>query len=173
MLNPRGTKNELLQRIYQEREFIVTQLSLDADELLNLDNDPYGGVQGDGNDDPIVCEVCKEGPLPSSAIVKCDGEHEFETGYHISCLPKVQNDAEEWVLPTVSDTHEWLCPVCVINGVLIIEAVKDKRIKRGKTEYLVSYTSSADAWQSWSHLSNCGPIIKRLVRDYNLAHRKD
>ena len=44
MLNPRGTKNELLQRIYQEREFIVTQLSLDADELLNLDNDPYGGV---------------------------------------------------------------------------------------------------------------------------------
>ena len=77
------------------------------------------------------------------------------------------------LLPTVSDTDEWLCPVCVINGVLIIEAMKDKRIKRGKTEYLVSYTSSADEWQSSSHLSNCGPIIKRLVRDYNLAHRND
>ena len=38
----------------------MTQLSLDADELLNLDNDPYGGVQGDGNDDPIACKVCKE-----------------------------------------------------------------------------------------------------------------
>ena len=53
-LNSCGTKKELLHRIYQERLFIAAQLSLDR-SILDLDTDPYGGVQGDSNDDPITC----------------------------------------------------------------------------------------------------------------------
>ena len=44
-LSPRGCTKKLVQRVYDNRAFIINQLELGID-LLDLDTDPYGGVAG-------------------------------------------------------------------------------------------------------------------------------
>ena len=113
------------------------------------------------------------GPSEGNAIIKCDGDHEFEVGYHISCLPKVPGRGGELLSPIVDLSMEWLCNDCVEAGLFIVSSVKDKRIVRSKVQYLVSYVGyddSYDKWQSYSHLSQT-PAIKEMISKFNKTAR--
>ena len=87
------SRKELLQRIYDNINFICMQLELDQVDVRDTASDPYGGVAGQEDEDPIVCQVCQLGPSLHDVIVKCEEEHEFEVGYHARCLPKVLDPA--------------------------------------------------------------------------------
>ena len=132
VLNPRGLLKELIQRVYENRKFIVTQLSL-PEHTLDLGNDPYSGAQGDSDDDPITCEICQGPPAADDIILKCDGEHDVETGYHQRCLPLVLSETGESVMPPVPE-EELLCPKCTANGVMLIIDITNKR-SRPHTQY--------------------------------------
>ena len=117
--------------------------------------------------------VCKQGPKPDKVLVKCDGDHEFETGFHIECLPKVQNSLGELVAPQIDTSQEWLCPQCVQQGLWIHKAVKNKRRYKSKVQYLIECVrpgESKDEWMYHSHLSKF-PAINAMIREYNKQHK--
>ena len=62
---------------------------------------------GDEEDDPLACAVChSEAATSSNPIIKCDGEHHVEVGYHLGCLEPVLDEVP---------VDEWFCPPCQAN----------------------------------------------------------
>ena len=128
-----------------------------------------------GDDDPIECDVCKGQPSVGNPVIKCDGEHEFETGFHLNCLPKVLGPDGQLVRPPLPpDDEDWLCPQCVSKGLFIIKEITNKRVSRGKTQYAVIYASGGsnheEEWCNYSDLCT-NPHAKSLISKYNASHR--
>ena len=167
-LNARGTKLELMERLFESRAFIITQLGLSAEHINGAD--PFGGVQGIEDDDPITCQVCEGGPSEENPIIKCDGQHEFEVGYHLCCLPSIMIGGvlTPPAMPAAED--DWLCPSCINAGLCIIQAVKGKRKHKSRVQYLVSYVGCADdqdRWEDFQHLKEIAHV-RDLIRQFNL-----
>jgi len=124
----------------------------------------------------LLCAECSGDASEQRPIIKCDGPHEVEKGYHLDCLPA---DQQLEALPP--EDLEWFCPECQGKGLYSVEAVIDKqtRIRRcpgGKpcVHYLVRWAGQQyvghDSWEPLDHLQ--ASHVKAMVRTkYNAGLR--
>ena len=104
----------------------------------------------DEEDDPVACGKCnKEDASSENPIIKCDGDHPVEVGYHLSCTD----------LESLPD-GDWFCPACTAANVWAVESLLDKKTMKGKctaarVHYRVrwkGYDSDADTWEPLANL---------------------
>ena len=91
-------------------------MGLDVDKIQAI---PAGGEElvSDEEDDPVVCSECSSGDASASnPIIKCDGDHSVEVGYHLQCTE----------LDSLPD-GDWFCPTCRAASVWSAEILLDKR----------------------------------------------
>ena len=160
--------------MFEEKCYIIAQLSLDSIYINDAAlDDPYGGVEADGDDDPVDCSICKGPPSVGNPVVKCDGEHVFEIGYHMQCLPKVPGLDGQLGYPALPDDgDDWLCPDCIAKGLYIIKEITGKRMRSGKTQYGVLYAGDhAVEWCDFAYLRGI-PHAKLLITKYNAAQQE-
>ena len=81
----------------------------------------------------FVRAICASGEASAeNPIVKCDGEHSEEVGYHLACLnPPLE----------AAPLDEWFCPSCQDKGLYVVQAIKDKKMMamRGTGKRCVHY----------------------------------
>ena len=90
-----------MERIFEHREHIVRMLSLNRAVIESLPT--ADSAAADSEDDPLTCAVCQGDASPDAPILKCDGVHATEVGYHVACLPEghqlatMPPDEEDWL----------------------------------------------------------------------------
>ena len=107
-LSSRGKKRELQERLFVRRAHVCNMLQLSLSEVERV---PDAAEQArDEDDDPLACAVClSTDASDANPILKCDGVHDVEVGYHMQCLPA------EARLDEVPD-NDWFCPMCREKG---------------------------------------------------------
>ena len=101
-MNDRGTKMELVERLYGQRDFLLEMFQLDR---LQVYPSATRTVAQAEVDDDIECEVCRGKSYTSdNPIILCDVSHSSDRGYHIGCLTPPLGYVPE---------GDWLCPQCV------------------------------------------------------------
>ena len=122
--------------------------------------------------------ICASGDASAdNPIVKCDGEHSEEVGYHLACL----NPPLEAV-----PLDEWFCSGCQDKGLYAVQAVKEKktmarinpntRQRTGKKcmHYLVEWAGAQwlghDTWEPVDQLQ--GSHVKDLINAFNQKLRE-
>jgi hypothetical protein len=145
--------------------------------ILDVPTDS-GELVEDEEDDPLVCAVCASGDASAdNPIIKCDGEHSEEVGYHLACL----NPPLEAV-----PLDEWFCSGCQDKGLYAVQAVKEKktmarinpntRQRTGKKcmHYLVEWAGAQwlghDTWEPVDQLQ--GSHVKDLINAFNQKLRE-
>ena len=119
-LSSRGDFKVLQERIFENREHIIRMLDLDASRIECVPTAAEAAAAED--DDPLLCTVCNGDATELKPILKCDGPHDVEVGYHLDCLPAL------YVRQSLPPDHEaWLCPKCMDANIYILEAVKEKK----------------------------------------------
>ena len=85
-LSSRGKKRELQERLFVRRAHVCNMLQLSLSEVERV---PDAAEQArDEDDDPLACAVClSTDASDANPILKCDGVHDVEVGYHMQCLP--------------------------------------------------------------------------------------
>ena len=94
----RRRDEDLVQRIFENRNHIINMLKLDRNTILSIPTDA-GELVGDEEDDPLACAICGlEDASADNPIIKCDGEHETEVGVHLRCMepPLDAPPEDEW-----------------------------------------------------------------------------
>ena len=100
-------------------------------------------------------------------ILKCDGLHETEIGYHLDCLP---SDYRLEEMPP--DDKEWLCPKCCESSLWILAGIRGKKTShRGKkcVHYLChwkGYTTDEDTYEPHTNISQRSEA-RDMVREFN------
>lgn len=154
-MSPRGTMMELVDRLYQQRTFLLSMFQLDPLEVYPLST---GQRSAHAEVDDIECKVCHEKTYSSeNPIILCDGEHNGEDcGYHIQCLAPPLDHVPE---------GDWLCPECVAAGHLIMIGVIGKRSHANRVYYLVVWQGQDEpTWQAYQDI----PVGSRdVVNEYN------
>ena len=178
-LSPLGTLKVLLERIYENREHIIRMLGLDASQIERIPT--AAEAAADADDDPLLCAVCNGDATPQAPILKCDGDHNTEVGYHLRCLPEEYRRDE---MPP--DDQAWLCPECMDSDLYILEAVLDKKVQPlrqaggrcGKrvVHYQCRWMGYGPEGDTWEPLCNipkkeCDP--RGLVSEFNKSLRKE
>ena len=117
-------------------------------------------------DDPVECSTCKSGDATvENPIIKCDGEHETEVGFHIKCLtpPLSLDDIPSGL---------WLCNACREKGLWQAESVRNKKTMKGKCKracvhYLIHWSGYPSDDDTWEPISSVPAGAKSLIKDYN------
>ena len=160
------------ERIFENRDHIINMLHLDRDAILSVPTDG-GELVEDEEDDPLICSICASGDASAdNPIIKCDGDHSEEVGYHLRCLNP----------PLDAVPHdEWFCATCQDKGLYLVKSIKDKksmarlnpttRRRSGKksVHYLIEWAGAQwvghDTWEPVDQLQ--GERVKALVNEYN------
>ena len=162
---------------FENRDHVISILSLDRDAVLRLPTDGAELV-GDEVDDPLACSVCKsEEASAANPIVKCDGEHAAEVGTHLACMdPLLDGGVPE---------DAWFCVECQQNSVYQVKAVvgksaKMKRLVNGqrtgracvhyKIEWAGQQWVGHDTWEPLESLQ--APIVKAMISAFNMRARR-
>ena len=123
------------------------------------------------DDDPLACSICHSADASDeNPVIKCDGTHQLEVGFHLDCLPE---GAQLDEIPE----DDWFCPQCRTDGVWQADSMRDKKTMvgadgRARVHYLVhwtGYASEDDTWEPLSNLPQQG--ARQLVNTYNAKLR--
>ena len=172
-LSPLGSNKVLLERIYEHREHIIRMLSLQSSKIEQTPS--AAEIGNDADDDPLLCKVCDGDASPDRPILKCDGAHSIEVGYHLDCLPPERRPE---VMP--GDNETWLCPECCDKGLYVVAEIRDKKTKQleggrpGQRAvhflcHWCGYDSDADTWEP---LCNIPSQARHMVTAFNSSLRK-
>ena len=150
--SPRGLVTELVQRIYGQRNHVISMFGLSSADI-------YGPVcLGLEVGDELRCEICNGLQVDADdPLIYCDGNHDLETCFHTQCVNLTYVPAEAW-----------MCPQCLISGRYIVESIVGKRKVRGLVEYLVhwqNFEAAQDSWQKASEMPiGCAPLVTAYNR---------
>ena len=95
-------------------------------------------------------------------IIKCDGDHLTEVGYHLNCLPEP--------LGKVPD-GAWYCQTCRDSGLFPVEAVLDKRQRAGRTEYKLRWEGWSEEHDSWEPWPTIPTLSRPMINEFNAKRR--
>ena len=147
-----GSKEDMVRRIYDMREYIIAAYKLDEAEI-------YPPIALD--EDTRLCGTCSQGgssvdnPL-LECVAQCDKKH-----HHMLC-------ASMTYVP-----RDWLCGSCISTGVMVIRHVIGKRIVGGRTEYQVGWVGHEGEQPSWQALKDIPAGSRYLVNGYNARLRRE
>lgn len=145
----KGTKTEVVRRVFSMREFIMAVYKLDA-----------AVVYPPALEEVKVCSKCA-GPEEDSdnqliqCVAMCD-----KSLFHMKC-------AEVDHIP-----GEWLCAPCIKDGVYVIKFVLDKRIQNGTTWYKVVWLGHEQGQPEWQKVKDVPPGSRYLINDFNAERRR-
>ena len=164
-----GGKKEAMARVFANRQHIANMLQL---SLAEIESVPSAAERAESDDDdPLTCAVCGDANASDdNPMLKCDGMHDTEVGYHLRCLP-VSDELDH--VPE----NDWFCPSCREKSIWQAGAVRGK-MKRGKRQlmhYLLHWTGYGSEDDTWEPLANLSTGSKQMVNAYNaelLAEKK-
>ena len=138
-------------------------LQLDRSQIMAV---PTAAEMGDeADDDPLACAICCSADASDeNPIIKCDGPHSQELGYHLKCM------GSDWALDEVPE-EAWYCPACRESGLFEVESVLDKRTHAGKVQYRLHWRGYAIEDASWEPLANIPKQSMQMIREFNAAQR--
>ena len=145
------------------QDIICHFLGLNREEIRAL---PAGGedLVSDEEDDPITCSKCDSGDASSdNPILKCDGDHAVEIGYHLQCTD----------LDSTPD-GDWFCPACKSANVWVAEQLLDKKVLKGRcanpcVHYKVRWKGFDSSFDTWEPRSN---LPSAMMAAYTKAHKQ-
>ena len=150
-LSPRGSEHELLERIFDNREHIVSIFDLTRDQV-------FGPPSPDEDDFP--CQVCGERSEDmDNVIVQCESaEHDAPSGIHQRCM----TPAIDYI-----PVGEWLCPQCTDKGLWVMTGVHGKKVENnGLLCYLCSWNNNPEV-KEWNLWSGFPPGARTLAHEFN------
>jgi hypothetical protein len=108
-----------------------------------------------------VCSDASE----EQPILKCDGVHETEVGYHLDCLPSGHRLDE---MP--ADDEEWLCPKCRDGNLWIVAEIRGKKKAHRNNRcvhYLCHWRGYGTDEDTFEPLVNIPQQARDMVREFN------
>ena len=156
-LNCRSRKrDELMERIVEHREFIISALQLDRNAVYAVLQAADAGNVDSFEQAP--CRVCKKTEFDTdNPFIFCDGNHETPVGYHIGCVGLNHMPSDDW-----------LCPPCVEQDHYVIKSIHGRRKRNGRVEYLVRWMGHG-SWETWQAFQDIPPGNRPLVSRYNAS----
>lgn len=145
-------RDELMERIVENREFIIQTLNLDREAVYSVISvapvaDTFRQTK---------CPICRSEDYDTdNPFIFCDGDHNEPVGFHIRCIGL-------FFLPS----DDWLCKECTDSGNFLIKKVFGKRTRGGKVEYYVSWVGHGDL-KTWQLFQDVPPGSRRLLQEYN------
>ena len=105
-------------------------------------------------------------------ILKCDGIHETEVGYHLECLP------ESYALDELpADEQEWLCPQCCDSQMFVVSEVRGKTNKsingKSRVHYLCHWQGYGTDDDTHEPLENIPKESRAMINEYNKRLREE
>ena len=172
-LSSLGTPKVLLERIFANRAHILRILNIPQNLVERVPT--AGEVANDPDDDPLMCAVCNGDGSEDRPILKCDGLHDVEVGYHLGCLPEGHKLDD---IP--AENVDWLCPQCTSRDFYVVREVlaKETRQLRGAPKgrrvvhYKLSwkgYGADHDSWEPLEHIPVSG---REKINAFNLRARQ-
>ena len=163
----------LLERIFANRAHILRILNIPQNLVERVPT--AGEVANDPDDDPLMCAVCNGDGSEDRPILKCDGLHDVEVGYHLGCLPEGHKLDD---IP--AENVDWLCPQCTSRDFYVVREVlaKETRQLRGAPKgrrvvhYKLSwkgYGADHDSWEPLEHIPVSG---REKINAFNLRARQ-
>ena len=166
----------LLERIFENREHIMSMLGFTTDQMHRVLQTPSASAaSAEADDDPLLCAVCAGDATEEKPILKCDGPHQLEIGYHLECLPE-----DHWLDCIPPDKVEWLCPECVKADIYIANCIVGKEtrpLEGGKPgqramHYQIRWVGhEATTWEPLQNLP--GALNRSMIREYNRKLREE
>lgn len=149
-----GSKDDLVRRIYDMRDFIIA-----TEEYMIDESTVYPPVVSE--EERRVCSTCDmcgssvENPLLECAA-QCDQKHHHMRCAGLTYMPK-----------------DWLCAPCTASGIMVIRYILGKRIVRGRTEYKVAWVGHENEEPTWQALRGIPAGSRYLVNGYNARLRRE
>jgi len=147
-----GSKDDMVRRLYDMRDYIIASYKLDVAAVFPLVVSEEGsrvcatcGLGGKATDNPLL-----------ECVAQCKGAH-----YHMRCVGLSY-------MP-----RNWLCAPCIAVPVFVIRHVMAKRISRNTTEYKVGWVGHEGEDPTWQALHDIPTGSRYLVNGYNARLRKE
>lgn len=169
-LSSLGTGKVLMERVFENREHIARMLQIDLALIESVPSAQATAAEND--DDPLVCAVCAEDASEDRPILKCDGIHKTEVGYHLVCLPPEYHLEE--MPPSES---EWLCPKCCASDLWVVKEIRGKceRSFNGKrvVHYLCHWQGYGTDEDTYEPLAHIPKEARAMTNAFNAKLRKE
>ena len=162
-LSPHGPFKVLMERIFENREHIMSMLGIDQAFVETTPSAEEMSKEAD--DDPLLCAVCMGDASEARPILKCDGVHATEVGYHLDCLPNGHTLDE---LP--SDDQDWLCPECRESNLYVVHSIRGKKQSYNgvqRVHYLCHWEGYDTDVDTYEPLENIPKQARAMIKEYN------
>ena len=147
-----GSKDDMVRRLYDMREYIVAAYKLDEAAV-------YPPVVSE--EDLHVCATCKQGGTSTNnPLLECVAQCK-EPHYHMHCV-----DLD--YMP-----GNWLCALCIAIPVFVIRHIIGKRMSNKRTEYQVAWVGHEIGDPEWQALRDIPEGSRYLVNGYNARLRRE
>jgi hypothetical protein len=147
-----GSKDDMVRRVYDMREFIIASYQLDEAAVY---------LPAVSEEDLRVCATCGLGggatnnPL-LECVAQCKGAHN-----HMKCVGLDY-------MPV-----SWLCAPCIAIPVYVIRHVIGKRMSSNRTEYQVGWVGHEGDEPEWQALHDIPAGSRYLVNGHNARLRRE
>ena len=103
------------------------------------------------------------GGSDDNPIIKCDGVHDTEVGYHLLCLPERLDEVPK---------DAWFCPACRDNGLWEVQEVLGKRKRNGRVQYLLRWQAHpTEEFDTWEPLANVPTASREMINEFRAKER--